>query len=207
MSFIETKVPEKYKSKVVITGNPIREWILNGDAGAGHKLTGFDEHRPVVLIMGGSQGATQINELVRESLDELLKKFQIVHVVGRGNLDIGVRFTGYRQFEFLNEELKNVYAMSEMVVTRGGANSLFEIALLRKKALIIPIGKESSRGDQVDNARVFVRELGWGLISGDVSASQFIKALEMAFRNKVNKSEKFKNGTAKVVDMILNFKK
>lgn len=205
LSFEETKllVPKKYQRKILVTGSPVRKFIMNGKKEDGYKFTGFDKFRPVILIMGGSQGAAQINELVKESLDELLKKFQVVHLTGKGNLDIGVHKKGYKQYEFLNEDLKNIYAISEMVVTRGGANSLFEIALLRKKALIMPLGQEASRGDQIENAKIFSKELGWGMICGKITSSQFISAITLAFENEVNKSKKFKNGTAEITNLIL----
>lgn len=204
LSFEETRayLKKEYLDKAVVTGNIVRKSINNGSKEAGYKFTGFDQHRPVVLIMGGSQGARQINELVRASIDELTKKFQIVHITGKGNLDIGVHKKGYAQFEFLNEQLADVYAISELVITRGGANSLSELAVLKKKAMIIPLSMDSSRGEQLKNARFFANKFGWSVVSGDISREDFIKNIQLTFNNNINQSDDFKNGLDGVLKLI-----
>ncbi len=209
VSFEETLVylPKKLLKKAEYTGSPVRGEILKGDAEAGYRFTGFDKHRPVLLMIGGSQGAAQINDLVRASLDELTKKFQVVHIVGKGNLDIGVNKRGYVQYEFLGRELADVYAISEMVVTRGGANVLAELALLKKKVLIIPLSTQASRGDQEENAHLFVRKFGWSMISGNISREDFIENIGLTFNNNLSYDNKYKNGLKAIVDIILNYKK
>lgn len=206
ISFEETKkfLPENLLKKVVLTGNPVRESIFQGDKESGMKFLGFDEYRPVILVMGGSQGAMQINTLVRANLDELVKKFQIAHVVGRGNLNIGIHKDGYKQYEYLDENLKDVFAASDLVVSRGGANSLAEIAILGKKAIILPLSTDGSRGDQIENTRVFVKKLGWSMLAGNINKEEFLNAVFMAFHNqtRINGNE-FPNGTKAIVDLIL----
>lgn len=207
ISFEETKnYFKKYSRKIIYTGNPVRKSITEGEAEKGYKFTGLDKHRPVILVMGGSQGAQQINDLVRGGMDELLKRFQIVHIRGRGNLDISLHRKGYVQYEFLDEQMKDVYAISELVISRGGANSLAEIAALKKKALVIPLGTAASRGDQIENAQMFARKLGWGVMVGDIRAEDFVKTVEMVYKNSMNKSAKFKNGVYDIVKMILKYK-
>lgn len=204
VSFEETeKYFKKYTRKIVLTGNPVRKSVLDGNAENGYKFTGLDKHRPIILVMGGSQGAQQINELVKGGMSELLKRFQIVHICGRGNLDMSLHKKGYVQYEFLNEQMKDVYAICELVISRGGANSLAEIAALKKKALVIPLGTMASRGDQIENAEIFARKLGWGVMVGDVQVEDFIKAVEMVNRNKFNVKEKFRNGVYDIVKLIL----
>ena len=209
LSFEETKsfLSKSELKKSVVTGNPVREGILTGDKERGHKFTGLDSHRPIILVMGGSLGAKQINDLVRDSLNELLKRYQVVHIAGKGNLDLGAHKEGYRQYEFLDEPLKDIYAMSEMVLSRGGANSLFELALMQKKVLIIPLATNASRGEQIANAQVFVRKFGWSMISGNITTSEFLKTIDYAFNNNINKSAKVTNGTSFIVDIINKFKK
>lgn len=204
LSFEESRsyLKKSYEKKVVMTGNIVRTELAEGDKERGYKFTGFDRHRPVILIMGGSQGARQINELVRASLDELVKKFQIVHIVGKGNLDIGVHKKGYVQYEFLNEQLKDIYAISELVISRGGANSLSEFAFLKKKVLVIPLETGASRGEQVDNASYFVRNFGWSMISGEITREDFIKNIELVFNNGDNKEANFKNGLKSVINLL-----
>lgn len=205
VSFEETKkfIPKKYAKKVVVTGNPVRKSLLDGDKDKAYKSTGFDKHRPVILIMGGSQGALQINNLVRSGLEELLKKFQIIHIRGRGNLDISLHKKGYVQYEYVDENLKDFYALSEMVVSRGGANSLSEIAFLKKKALIIPLGTAGSRGDQIENAKVFCRKFGWGMLSGEVKEQEFTEAVALAYKNRAADLE-FKNGSEEIALCVLS---
>jgi len=204
ISFDETKKYfAKYSRKIVYTENPVRKSILQGEAEKGYKFTGLNKHRPIILVMGGSQGAQQINDLVRSGMNELLKRFQIVHICGRGNLDISLHKKGYVQYEFLNEQMKDVYAISELVVTRGGANSLAEIAALKKKALVIPLGTAASRGDQIENAQMFARKLGWGVMVGEVMVEDFVKAVEMVERNGVRGGGGFKNGVYDIVKLIL----
>ncbi len=202
ISFEETKkFVKRYAKKVVLTGNPVRKSLLGGDKDKAYRLTGFDKHRPVILVMGGSQGALQINNLVRAGMDELLKKFQIIHIRGRGNLDISLHKKGYVQYEYVDENLKDFYALSELVVSRGGANSLCEIAFLKKKALIIPLGTAGSRGDQIENAKVFARKFGWGMLHGEVSVEEFVKAVELTYKNEVSDFE-FKNGSEEIVKIL-----
>ncbi len=207
VSFEETrKYFAKYSRKIIYTGNPVRKSVLDGNVADGYKFTGLDKHRPIILVMGGSQGAQQINELVRGGMEELLKRFQIVHICGRGNLDISLHKKGYVQYEFLNEQMKDVYAVSELVISRGGANSLAELAALKKKTLVIPLGTAASRGDQIENAQIFARKLGWGVMVGDVQVVDFVKSVEMVYKNKLNTNEKFKNGVYDIVKMILKYK-
>lgn len=186
LSFDETKksLSADILKKSIVTGTPIRSEIFNGDADRGYKFCGLNHHRPVILVIGGSQGAEQINILVRNSLNDLLKRFQIVHIVGKGNLDIGIHKNGYVQFEFIRDQLKDVYAIAQLVVTRGGANSLFELAALEKRALVIPLGHAGSRGEQELNSKFFVHKLGWSMMIGNISVEDFKDNVEIAFRNQ-----------------------
>jgi len=205
LSFEESKKYFKKfaNKKVLFTGSPIRNEILEGNIKDGYKFTKLDKFRPIILIMGGSQGAAQINKLVIDSLDQLLKKFQIIHLVGRGNLNISIHKRGYTQYEFLNEQLKDVYAISELIISRAGANSLFEIAALKKKAIIIPLSTNSSRGDQIENARIFIKKYGWSVLQGKVNCDDFIKAIEFAQMNQFEIKEPTINATKAIVDLLL----
>lgn len=189
--------------KIVVTGPALRETIFGGDKMRGYKFTKMNQHRPALLIVGGSQGAEQINKLVALCLDELLKKFQIVHVRGRGKLDISLHRQGYVQYEYLDKELADVYAMCDMVVSRGGANSLAEIAALGKKALIIPLGRHASRGEQIENAKVYARKFGWAMLEGDIGAAGFVQAVEMAYKNGGGGDTGVKNGVREIVKILL----
>lgn len=204
LGFEETKsyLSKSAAEKAVVVGSPVRREVLMGDSERGRKFAGFDKHRPVLLVMGGSQGAREVNELVWSSLDELLKKFQIVHIVGKGNINLAMYRRGYVQYEYLDEQMKDVYALCEIAISRGGANSLVELAALGKKVLVIPLGGVGSRGEQSENARVFARQYGWGVISGEISPDDFVKNVGMIYGNNVS-GTKFENGLKKIVDLIL----
>lgn len=158
VSFPETlsKVP---KDKGVLTGTPLRESLLTGNINAGISLfeNASGNNNPILLVTGGSQGAKAINACVRKSLDVLLKKFRIIHLCGKGNLS-GIKQNGYVEFEYLSENMKNAIAASDIVLSRAGANTIFELVALKKPNLLIPLPLEVSRGDQVLNAKSFQQQ-------------------------------------------------
>lgn len=152
------------KAKAVYTGSPIRSDILAGIADKGRDRCGFLRHIPVLLVMGGSLGSQAINRELRGCLDLLLAQFQIVHICGKGNMDRNYEgTTGYRQFEFVGEGLPDILAMADAVVSRAGANSIFEFLAVKKPMLLIPLTKQASRGDQILNARSFEKR-GYGCV-------------------------------------------
>ena len=111
--------------------------------------------KPVLMIMGGSQGALSVNEAVRRHLDELLPDFNIVHLCGAGKYDASKEgIAGYKQFEYVKEDLKHLFAAADVIVSRAGANAIFEILALQKPNLLIPLSI-GTRGDQILNARSF----------------------------------------------------
>ena len=154
-NFPETKnyLPDK---KAVLTGSPIRSELLSGNKLAGLDMCGFTANKPVIMVIGGSLGAAAINDAVRNSLDELLKKYQIVHLCGNGKVDSSLNsVNGYIQFEYIKGELKDLFAMSDIVISRAGANAICEIQALKKPSILIPLSAKASRGDQILNAKSF----------------------------------------------------
>ena len=144
------------KSKAVLTGSPIRAELLQGDRAQGLKISGFDGSKPVLLIIGGSLGAQHVNAAVRSVLDELLKDFDIIHLCGRGNIDESkASLQGYRQLEFVTDELKDLFAAADICISRAGANAICELLALKKPSLLIPLSAAASRGDQILNAASF----------------------------------------------------
>ncbi|NEW05275.1 undecaprenyldiphospho-muramoylpentapeptide beta-N-acetylglucosaminyltransferase [Paenibacillus sp. SYP-B3998] len=142
--------------KAVLTGLPIRDQIKSGKATKGYQLCDFHTQKPVVLIMGGSLGSQAINQAVRGNLERLLEQFQIVHLCGKGNILPALSGKrGYKQFEYLNDELPDVLAMSELIISRAGATSIYEFLVLEKPMLLIPLSLQASRGDQILNATSF----------------------------------------------------
>lgn len=152
--------PETLKSlpeeKAVLTGSPIREELTKGNRRAGLALCKFSVSKPVIMVIGGSLGAAAINKTVREALPKLLKDFQIVHICGKDKIDnLLLNTEGYVQFEYVKDELKDLFAMSDLVISRAGANAICELLALRKPNLLIPLPASSSRGDQILNAKSF----------------------------------------------------
>ena len=162
-NFPETRdsLPE---GKAFVTGTPIRQELLHGDADAGREFCGFNREKPVLMVIGGSQGSVFVNTKIREALPELLKNWQIVHLCGKGNLDDSLDHTpGYRQYEYIKEQLPDLFAMADVVVSRAGANAICEISALAKPNLLIPLGTNASRGDQILNARSFEKQ-GYSMV-------------------------------------------
>lgn len=145
------------KGEVVHVGAVVRRELLEGDAARARHTLSFTRSRPVLLIMGGSLGSKRVNQVVRESLDELIRHFQIIHICGPGNVDDSIRQRGYVQYEFVREELPHLIALADLVVSRAGANAIYEFLTLKKPMLLIPLSKEASRGDQILNAQSFAR--------------------------------------------------
>ena len=147
------------KGKAVLTGSPIREELLRGDRKKALSFTGLSGTKPVLLIIGGSLGSVVVNEAVRSVLPKLLKSFDIIHLCGKGKLDHTLTaMSGYVQYEYISEELKDLFALSDIVISRAGANSICEFLALRKPALLIPLSAAASRGDQILNARSFEKQ-------------------------------------------------
>ena len=147
------------EGKAVLTGSPIRQELLSGNKIAAMDLCKFTADKPVILVIGGSLGSVVVNNAVRESLPCLQKDFQIIHLCGKGKTDESLKNTkGYCQFEYVKDELRDIFALSEIVISRAGANAICELLALRKPNLLIPLSAKASRGDQILNARSFERQ-------------------------------------------------
>ena len=144
------------EEKVVLTGTPIRTELSQGNKLAGLDMCGFSANKPVIMVIGGSLGAANVNKAVRETLPLLLEDFQIVHLCGKGKIDnLYLSTPGYKQFEYIKAELKDLFAMADIVISRAGANAICELLALKKPNILIPLPAASSRGDQLLNAASF----------------------------------------------------
>ncbi|MBA59547.1 MAG: undecaprenyldiphospho-muramoylpentapeptide beta-N-acetylglucosaminyltransferase [Gammaproteobacteria bacterium] len=149
----------------LVTGTPVRESLFRGNADRGRKYLGLRGRRPILLVFGGSKGAMILNQLLRNVLEQVLSECDVVHITGLGNLELRIDKPGYVQKEFVDEEFGDVMAASSAVVSRAGANSLYELLALKKPHLLIPLSEKASRGDQVENAKTFY----------DIGLSRFIE--------------------------------
>ena len=142
--------------KAVLTGSPIRQELREGNPIAALEFCHFTANKPVILVMGGSLGSAAINDTIRGVLPELLKTYQVIHLCGKGKLDEGLNHTpGYVQFEYIKKELRDLFALADIVISRAGANAICELLALHKPNILIPLSAKASRGDQILNARSF----------------------------------------------------
>ncbi|HWT26614.1 MAG TPA: undecaprenyldiphospho-muramoylpentapeptide beta-N-acetylglucosaminyltransferase [Mobilitalea sp.] len=147
------------EGKAVLTGTPIRKELFSGNKIRGLDFCGFTANKPVVLIIGGSTGSRAINESIRGILPNLLKSFQVIHLCGKGNISEHLTGTaGYVQYEYINEELRDLFAAADLIISRAGANVICELLALRKPNILIPLPQGASRGDQILNAESFERQ-------------------------------------------------
>ncbi|NLZ48714.1 MAG: undecaprenyldiphospho-muramoylpentapeptide beta-N-acetylglucosaminyltransferase [Clostridiales bacterium] len=196
------------KSKVVLTGTPIRKELLDGSRLKGLSYCGFSKDKPVLLVIGGSLGSKKINDLVRKNIGPLLEKYQIIHICGKNNLDNSLALENYKQFEFVSDELPDLLNCADIVVSRAGANVIFELLALKKPNLLIPLSKKSSRGDQILNARSFEKK-GYSLVleEEDLEDKRFIEELDKLYENRskfiaaMDKSE-LQNAVERIVEVI-----
>ena len=144
------------EGKAVLTGTPIRRELFEGSKEAAATFCGLDAGKPTILIIGGSSGSVVINNAVRESLDDILPDFQVIHLCGKGHLDEALTDKpGYVQFEYISKELRDLFALCDLVISRAGANAICELLALKKPNILIPLSKAASRGDQILNAKSF----------------------------------------------------
>ena len=174
------------KGKAVLTGSPIRQELLSGNKIAAMDMCGFTADKPVILVIGGSLGSVIVNNAVRKSLPRLLEKFQIIHLCGKGKTDDSLNDTkGYCQFEYIRDELRDIFALADIVISRAGANAICELLALRKPNLLIPLSAKASRGDQILNARSFERQ-GFRMVieEEDLTEDSLVSAVFDLYENR-----------------------
>ncbi|MCR4618211.1 MAG: undecaprenyldiphospho-muramoylpentapeptide beta-N-acetylglucosaminyltransferase [Lachnospiraceae bacterium] len=147
------------EGKAVLTGTPIRAELFTGDAIKGKAFCGFTDDKPVLMVTGGSLGAVAVNEAIRAALPTLLEKYNVCHLCGKNKKDDALTGTpGYVQFEYVKDEMKDLFAMADVIISRAGANAICEILALKKPNILIPLPAKSSRGDQLLNAESFKKQ-------------------------------------------------
>ena len=199
--------------KGVLTGTPIRQEILKGSRIAGAAFCGFAAEKPVLLVMGGSQGSAAINACLRDALDELLTDFNIIHGCGKGNVDEAAAREGYLQFEYIGDNMGDLYALADLVVCRAGANSISEFLALAKPNLLIPLPKAVSRGDQILNSASFEKQ-GFSMVLDEEKMTKdvLIAKIRELFANRGKYAAAMRksgnvDGAAQVVEVIMQSKR
>ena len=143
------------RNKLDVSGNPVRPLFQNADGAKGRVFLGIEESETMLLVLGGSSGSLEINNLIAECLIDLVKEFIVVHQCGSGDKNLPAGNARYKPYEYINDELPHVIAAADLVICRGGAGTLWECAALKKPMIIIPLRGTGTRGDQVENARIF----------------------------------------------------
>ncbi len=194
--------------KGVFTGTPIRHTLYEGKAEKGLAFTGFTGKRPILLSMGGSQGAQAINEALREALPRLSKTYDIIHLCGKGKVDPNIQNAAYRQYAYIGPELPDLFACADFVLSRAGANAVFEFLALAKPALLIPLPLSASRGDQILNANYFARK-GYAMLleQEKLTPDSLVEALDTLYENRLQfistmTSDPHVDGTEEVLAII-----
>ncbi len=184
---------EKNKKNVLYLGSPIRNLVKNVNKSEALKFFNFTLDKPILLVMGGSLGAKKINQTFEKCIKTLLNDFQIIHICGKGNFNKNLNFNGYYQAEFLNN-IGYAYKVASVVVSRAGANSLFELMLLQIPSVIIPLPKGVSRGDQILNAKYF-HSLGLCdyLSQEDLTPQSLTKSIYNAYSSRFFLKKSFSN--------------
>ena len=191
--------------KAVLTGNPVRAAVMNADRAAGRRAINAAD-KPVIIVLGGSQGALQVNRLIEELIPEFEKAGCIViHQTGKHAYD-GYRYDGYIRREYITDELPDLIAASDLVISRAGASTLWENAALGKPSILIPLGTGASRGDQQKNAGIFAEAGAAVVLSGEVTAAQLSESIRQLLddpeRREIMSKNAFKLVNGNPADII-----
>lgn len=193
----------KTSSKCVYTGQPIRQKIFQGQK----QDFGFDKTKPTLLVLGGSLGAKFLNDLIFENLDALTEHFNILHICGKNNFK-EISHKNYKGVDYA-QNIEDYYATAEIVLARAGSGVINELLALEKPMLLIPLSKKCSRGDQIENAKLFEKlEYCEMLEEEEYNFKELLKKLEKLIKNseKIKKNMK-KTAKNNAVDNIIKILK
>lgn len=198
----------KISSKCICTGSPIRQQIFNGKKE--NVLKEFKTYNPskkTLLFFGGSLGSKNINKVVEYNVDKLLSSYNVIHIVGKNNKNKIIK-NGYFAKEFV-DNIQDYFDLSDIVICRGGANSLFELLALNKPMLIIPLSKAQSRGDQIENGEYFEKHnFGKVLLEENLNITTLTETINEIFKNyekiiSLAKLSKITNTNEKITKIII----
>ena len=196
------------KGKGIFTGTPIRPALYDGDRERALAFTGLTGEKPVLLVMGGSLGAQKLNELVRAALPLLCERYDIIHLCGKGKNDCDCVACGYHQYEYIDKELPDLFALSDVVLSRAGANSVFELLALNKPSVLVPLTSASSRGDQLLNAN-YMEKKGYAKVVDQNTATtdSLVAAIDEVYQQRAQYAERMcedtrSDGTETILTII-----
>lgn len=176
------------EGKAVLTGSPIRKELFSGNKIAGLDFCGFTANKPVILVTGGSLGSVAVNDAIRNLLPTLLRDYQVIHLCGKDKIDPELQGKpGYVQYEYIKEELSDLFAAADLVISRAGANTICEILAMRKPNILVPLSAASSRGDQILNAESFQSQgFSYVVKEEELSNETLLDAIKSVFESKEN---------------------
>lgn len=212
-NFPET-VKEIPNGKGILTGTPIRQELLRGSREKGLAFTGLKGEKPILMVIGGSLGAVAVNNAVRDALPELLSHFDVIHLCGKGKLDEHLNGKeGYRQYEYISDELPDLFAAADVVISRAGANAICELLALKKPNLLIPLSAKASRGDQILNAHSFEKQ-GFSVVMEEenITTLKLCQEIENLYENRDKYIEamagsRHTDGIRVITDLIEKYRK
>ncbi len=217
ISYEETKtyLPEEKRLSAVFTGNPVRPAFYSADPEKGREFlfssrSDYDSSKPVLLVLGGSLGAHQINTLISENIEWLTQRYNVVHQCGEKDAELMPQnIPGYFLHPFIYGEMCDVIACADVILSRAGANSIWECSVLGKPMILIPLCGSGTRGDQVDNAHYFEGKGAAMVLLKDYAESAYLKgALEKMrdeeVRNRYALCSKALSSGKKPSEMIAN---
>lgn len=193
----------KKNKKCVFTGQPIRQKIFEGKK----QYFSFSANKPTVLVLGGSLGAKFLNDIVFDNLKNLTEHYNILHICGKKNFQKIVH-KNYQNFAYA-ENIEDLYASADIVVSRAGSGVINELLALQKPMLLVPLSKKASRGDQIENAKYFFKKGYCEMLEEEsYSYPKFLALLENLSKNsekfKKNMQKSAKNNASEQIFEILN---
>lgn len=205
-SFKETA--DKFGKNAYFTGSPIRASIRKGNKDIVFNRHSITPQKPIILIVGGSLGATAINETIWQNIQSLTKHYIIIHIVGNGKLNNELQNTkDYYQLEFA-KDIENYFSASDLVISRAGSNTIFELLALAKPMILIPLSKNASRGDQILNAKNF-KNNGFAnvILQEDLNYKTLEQTINQTLKNSNSHISKMKSsnkniGNKKIIELI-----
>lgn len=185
-TFAETIESIKQKQKVECVGPVLSDRLFNGSKENAATFAHLDATKPTIMFIGGSLGAQSLNNAVAQNLQQLLTKYQVIHIAGKNGYNPNLKGEGYSQYEYVDQELKDLMALADVVISRAGSNSIFELASLHKPMILVPLPNTASRGEQTLNAKSFVKR-GYAEIIKDEDIANpeiLLKTIDTVYQNR-----------------------
>ncbi len=181
MFFSFSEAMKGYEKKGKHSGSPIRREFFHPRR---HKIADIiDKNKKTIVIVGGSLGSKALNKIITSALTKLTD-YNIVNIVGNGKINKEIKYPNYYQYEFI-DDIADVYNLADVVISRAGSNTIFELLAMKKPMILIPLPKDESRGDQIINAEIFERN-GWAkcLNQKELTADQLVLEIRQTIQNK-----------------------